>query len=119
MDYQPVICRGFATRLRGRLCRGQSGVAVDNSVDNYGTYPHAPHSRLTARHGVFNRSGTLPHTMPGKRRHGPENGIAVGLPDEENPAHGGARKNPTGLTVGLDGGLRPLFEFAQHFVGVD
>ena len=47
------------------------------------------------------------HPMPENAATDRENGIAGDSPDEENPAHGGARKNPTGYAVGLvrTGGL--------------
>ena len=96
------------------------GMAVDNIVDNYGTYPHAPHSRLT---GVWRGLGvlaTLPPPMPGKCRHGPGNGVAAGCWTKKTPRMAGQEKTPRVTPWGwCGGGLRRLFQFAQQLVSVN
>ena len=45
-----------------------------------------------AHGGFLDVLATLTPPMPGKRHHGPGNGIAGHCPDEEKPAHGGQQK---------------------------
>ena len=65
---------------------------------------HMPRKRvLRPRGGVLGVLATLPYPRPRASIVARLRPIAGDSPDEENPAHGGARKNPTGFAVGLAG----------------